>query len=173
MTSLKVLKSSIFVNFTNSCTRLNLWSFSYLKQDPSIFLSTRLLLSFVLFLGFVVLYLQRTNMSLAIVCMVNASDVEFDPSTNTTHLKPGKFNWSRTTQGFLLSAYFYGYILTQIISGWLSLKFGPKVILGIGVLGGSIASVLSAPAAMINVNLLIALRVVEGLFIVTIQKRNK
>ena len=39
----------------------------------------------------------------------------------------GEFNWSKSTQGFVLSSYFYGYILTQVISGWLSLKFGGEI----------------------------------------------
>ena len=35
---------------------------------------------------------------------------------------PKEFHWSKSLQGLLLSCFFYGYILTQIIGGYFSDK---------------------------------------------------
>ena len=35
---------------------------------------------------------------------------------------PKEFQWSKSLQGLLLSCFFYGYILTQIIGGYFSDK---------------------------------------------------
>ena len=36
--------------------------------------------------------------------------------------EPKEFQWSKQTQGLLLSSFFYGYILTQIVGGYVSDK---------------------------------------------------
>ena len=33
---------------------------------------------------------------------------------NIVYFKDGPFAWSKSTQGFILSSYFYGYIITQV-----------------------------------------------------------
>ena len=45
-----------------------------------------------------------------------------DPSLLEAELK--EFQWSKSLQGLLLSCFFYGYILTQIIGGYFSDKVG-------------------------------------------------
>lgn len=52
-------------------------------------------------------------------------------------LKDGSFVWPKDVQGLILSAYFYGYILMQIPGGWLSFKFGGRIILAISMAIGS------------------------------------
>jgi MFS family permease len=153
--------------------------FTLLKHiAPSFLISTRFLLAFVLFLGNIVQYSQRVNMSMAIVCMIDhpekrVTNVTFNENvTNETTsmpasllpIKEGKFDWSRTTQGLILSAYFYGYILTQILSGWLSMKYGPKIVLTIGVLGGSLFTLLTPLAAGLSPYLVIFVRFLIGFF---------
>jgi hypothetical protein len=54
------------------------------------------------FLGFSNIYSLRVNLSVAIVSMTKRS--EFD-------------SWDSRTRGLILSAFFYGYILTQIPGG--------------------------------------------------------
>lgn len=34
------------------------------------------------------------------------------------------FDWDSTTQGFILSSFFYGYILTQFAGGFIASKIG-------------------------------------------------
>ena len=54
---------------------------------------------------------------------------------NATHAD-GPFAWSKAVQGFILSSYFYGYILTQVLSAWLCLKFGGKIVLSMSMFLG-------------------------------------
>ena len=58
-------------------------------------------------------------------------------------IQTGEFNWSKEVKGVILSAFFYGYICTQLIGGIISDKWGGKLgmLLGIGIL--SLGSILS------------------------------
>ena len=59
----------------------------------------------------------------------------------------GEFEWTKKVQGVILSAFFYGYICTQIVGGCISDKWGGKngMLFGIGILSlGSIVSPLMA-----------------------------
>ena len=46
--------------------------------------------------------------------------------------------WSETQRGLILSSFYIGYILTQIIGGLLSDKIGAKLVLGVGLIVWSI-----------------------------------
>lgn len=66
-------------------------------------------------------------MSIAIVSMTNHTAIEaeveafddecpdtvYDNSTDHSH-QDGTFTWSTKTQGWVLSSFFYGYVLTQV-----------------------------------------------------------
>ena len=66
--------------------------------------------------------------------------------------------------GFVLSSFFYGYIVTQIPGGWLAAKYGGKNLFGCGVLMTALFTLITPPAARCNVYLLVAVRMAEGLF---------
>jgi fucose permease len=36
--------------------------------------------------------------------------------------RPPEFNWSKQTVGIVLSAFFYGYVCTQLPAGWMAQK---------------------------------------------------
>ena len=65
--------------------------------------------------------------------------------------------------GILLSSFFYGYLGTQVLGGWLAKRFGGKWVLAIGVLVTSILTMLTPIAAKTSFYLLLAVRVFEGL----------
>jgi len=99
--------------------------------------SCRFVLIFMGFLGFVNVYCLRVNLSVALVAMVNHTE---QPNGNMSHNyssnnngdickpsesvgetafgkedgKSGEFNWDSNTQGTVLAAFFYGYIMTQV-----------------------------------------------------------
>lgn len=75
----------------------------------------------------------------------------------------GEFNWNSNTQGLVLGAFFYGYIITQIPGGWLAEVFGGKKLFGFGVLCTAILTLLTPLAARWNLYVFIALRVIEGI----------
>ena len=51
---------------------------------------------------------------MAIVCMTGQEKTN---QTNTTSVVEPEFQWDKTVQGYMLSAFFYGYLCTQIIGG--------------------------------------------------------
>jgi hypothetical protein len=84
--------------------------------------------------------IQKIDMSIAIVCMVNQTALDKSSLMNAAHFNEtyptdavkcmakhsstsrhhdGPFVWSKSIQGFILSAYFYGYIFTQVGSFFL------------------------------------------------------
>jgi len=38
-----------------------------------------------------------------------------------------EFGWDETTQGFVLSSFYWGYICTNVPGGWLATKIGGRV----------------------------------------------
>ncbi|CAF1419651.1 unnamed protein product [Rotaria magnacalcarata] len=127
------------------------------------------------FLGFLFLYSLRVNLSVAIVAMTNPQSttnesVEACPAiddTNSSSFHPrikGEFDWTPKTQGFILGSFFYGYVLTQVIGGILAEKFGAKWIFGGSILIAGILTLLTPLAARTNVYLLIAIRLLIGIF---------
>jgi len=78
------------------------------------------------FLGYFCSGLLREGLNVAIVAMVNQTTVTEVQTTNISGQCPkepeiigkraGEFHWDRTQEGILLAAYYYGYIVTQVIS---------------------------------------------------------
>eukprot|EP00111_Clytia_hemisphaerica_P020421 TCONS_00060179-protein len=122
--------------------------------------------------GFFIVYALRVNLSVVLVAMVNSTYANVDNSdpecrstdTNVTaaEYNGGEFNWNQNQQGIILSSFFYGYLLTQVPGGWLSMKFGGKIVLGLGVLGTCVLTILTPLAARTSIYWLIVVRVLEG-----------
>jgi MFS family permease len=90
-------------------------------------------------------YIDRVNISVAIIPM--AADL----------------GWNATTQGTVLSAFFVGYLLTQVVGGRLADRFGGKIVLAGGVLLWSLFTILTPPAAAIGFAVLLIARIGMGL----------
>ena len=160
-------------------------------QAPSFIISIRFLLAILAFIAYAAQYTQKINMSVAIVCMIKHNDSSHDHqsqylnesssidnqvnsslsgsmcetsvSAKKKHFDNGEFYWDKQTQGLILSFYFVGYLLTEIPGGWLSLKFGSKIVLAVAILVGSVLTLLLPFAARIHVGMLIAGRFLIGL----------
>ena len=66
-------------------------------------------------------------------------------------------------QGIILGSFFYGYITTQLLGGYLADRFGAKILFGVGVGCTAIFTVITAPIARLGFGWMIALRkVVEA-----------
>ncbi|XP_047991725.1 putative inorganic phosphate cotransporter isoform X1 [Leguminivora glycinivorella] len=137
-------------------------------------LGMRHFVTFMLFLGMANAYVMRTNMSVAIVAMVNhtalpttheAMDDEcgVDTGNHTSTQQDGSFVWSSTLQGYILSSFFYGYVITQIPFGILSKRFGARFFLGVGMLINSVFGLLVPIAAARGYQWLILVRFIQGL----------
>jgi ACS family sodium-dependent inorganic phosphate cotransporter len=71
--------------------------------------------------------------------------------------------WSMDTQGLVLSSFFVGYLLLQVVGGRLADRFGGKVVLGTGVLLWSLFTFLTPPAAFLGLGILILTRIAMGM----------
>ncbi|HIG42673.1 MAG TPA: MFS transporter [Gammaproteobacteria bacterium] len=105
----------------------------------------RYILVSLTFVSVFICYIDRVNISIAIIPMAE------------------ELNWNLQTQGMVLSSFFVGYLLLQIIGGRLSDRFGGKVVLGAGVLLWSLFTILTPPAAWVGISLLIATRIAMGM----------
>lgn len=63
------------------------------------------------------------------------------------HEQDGEFKWSSSLQGYILSSFFYGYVITQIPFGLMSKRYGALRFLGYGMLINSIFAFLVPVAA--------------------------
>ena len=150
--------------------------------------SCRLILTGMVFLGVYHLMALRFNLSIALVCMTtdpthnrtNHSMVanqcqevggqeEEDVRVVELHEEEvveeeeREFQWSKKFQGDLLSSFFYGYILTQLIGGWCSDRWGGKAVFLVGMTILTSTSLFIPLLARIEPNLLLLIRLVQGL----------
>lgn len=89
-------------------------------------------------------YMDRVNISIAIIPMSK------------------ELGWSPDIQGTVLSSFFIGYLLTQIIGGRLADRFGGKLVLGIAVLIWSVFTFITPFAALAGFTALILARIGMG-----------
>uniref|UniRef100_A0A1B6IAN8 Major facilitator superfamily (MFS) profile domain-containing protein n=1 Tax=Homalodisca liturata TaxID=320908 RepID=A0A1B6IAN8_9HEMI len=119
----------------------------------------RHLLTFLAFLGFLNMYIARVNLSVAIVAMNSPYNVTLEDGTV---IEKQDFNWDSKMRGLVLSSFFYGYMSTQLLGGWLGARFGGKMVYGLGVAVTAFLTLVTPPFVNISVYLLLLLRVLEG-----------
>lgn len=85
----------------------------------------RYIIAFLAFFGFINVYTLRINLSVGIVAMTENRTIEHEDGSKTYEQY---FNWSSQQQGLILSSFFYGYIATQILSGYLAARFGGSIV---------------------------------------------
>ncbi|XP_029106726.1 sialin-like isoform X4 [Scleropages formosus] len=123
--------------------------------------------------GFFVAYALRVNLSVAMVDMLNANRTgnvspSLCPARSEGPARPihnrsaALYDWDSETQGWILGSFFYGYILTQIPGGYLARRYGAKWLLGLGILGTVVFTLLTPLAADLGAGYLIAVRILEG-----------
>ena len=87
-----------------------------LAESREGFWKTRYTVVLMCFAATFVCYIDRVNISVAIIPMAE------------------EFKWDLETQGAILSSFYVGYLLMQVGGGFLADKFGGKTVLGLGVL---------------------------------------
>eukprot|EP00894_Picocystis_sp_ML_P005496 jgi/Pico_ML_1/56013/g1614.t1 len=92
-----------------------------------------------------VCYADRINMSVTILHMAAA------------------YEWSSVTQGWILSSFFYGYILTQVVGGLLAQKYGGKQVLNFAVMWWSVFTYITPFASRQSISVLLLARFLMGL----------
>ncbi|XP_064839913.1 sialin-like isoform X2 [Oncorhynchus masou masou] len=143
--------------------------------------SARYNLAIMMFFGFSVVYGLRVNLSVAMVAMVNGTNSQPTLNSSVGHECPvssqgnnngsqtpdqpdgiPQYSWDSPTQGLLLGAFFFGYLVTQIPGGYLAGHFGGSIFLGGGVLGTAALTLLTPLAAQLGPYWLFGLRALEG-----------
>lgn len=74
-----------------------------------------------------------------------------------------RFLWDEETQGMVLSAFYYGYIITHVPGGLLAQRFGGKFTMAYAILSTSTLALLTPTVARMGPKWLMILRFVEGL----------
>ncbi|XP_055704446.1 sialin-like [Phlebotomus papatasi] len=121
----------------------------------------RYILVFMAFLGFINVYALRLNLSVGIVAMTELKNVTLE---NGTVVEQAEFDWDSKQQGLVLSSFFYGYIWTPVIGGIIASKIGGHYLFGMGIGVTAFLTLLTPLAAGLNIYVLVAVRIIEGIF---------
>ena len=97
------------------------------------------------FLATFVCYIDRVNISVAIIPMAE------------------EFGWDHGTQGIVLSSFYVGYLVMQIAGGRLADRYGGALVLGLGVLLWSLFTIVTPWGAFLGFFVLLLARVGMGL----------
>jgi ACS family sodium-dependent inorganic phosphate cotransporter len=74
-----------------------------------------------------------------------------------------QLGWTETQKGFVLSAFFIGYLVMMVASGALANRLGGRIVLGSAVIWWSLFTALTPPAALLSLPALILARIALGL----------
>ena len=105
----------------------------------------RFKLVFMSFLAIFICYIDRVNISVAIIPMQQ------------------QFGWSEAQVGIVFSSFYFGYMFTMILGGYLADKYGGKYVLGFGVLAWSLFTFLTPIFAYQGFFAIFLIRVLLGL----------
>jgi MFS family permease len=138
----------------------------------------RAILYMLSFSGFLVSFVMRNDINLAIIAMVrhpprnntgNDSDIElycYNPDTTPTNSsatdepnnEEGEYDWDSTIQSSIISSFYWCYVLSQILGGYLTQKLGPKKVFGYSQLVTALGSVCIPFAADLHFAAVVFLR---------------
>ncbi|MDC6460032.1 MFS transporter [Gammaproteobacteria bacterium] len=105
----------------------------------------RFRLVFMSFLAVFICYIDRINISIAIIPMQE------------------QFGWSEAQIGIIFSVFYAGYFISMALGGFLADKYGGKVVLGLGVLLWSLFTILTPVFSYNGFFALLFIRVLIGM----------
>ena len=100
---------------------------------------------FLSFLAVFICYIDRVNISVAIIPMQK------------------QFGWSEFQTGFIFSSFYFGYMITMIVGGYLADKYGGKRVLGYCLIIWSIFTIITPYFAYLGIWWLVFIRILMGL----------
>ncbi|KAL7735904.1 hypothetical protein ACLKA6_002354 [Drosophila palustris] len=107
----------------------------------------------LLFVGMMINYFQRVNISAAIVPMTSPSAASDAPY----------YKWDTSQKSMILSSFFWGYVVSQVPSGLLAKRFGAKYVISLATAAGGIMCFFHPMAARGGWISICVLRVLTGL----------
>ena len=143
------------------------------------FYSVRFWICILLMLGLFSSTSMRVDLSMAVVCMVNTTAYEVQNMTDLKNKNEkcqtvidnsgfddgyhGTFLWSSSEVSLLLSATWYGSLVSLWWSGYLADKFGPKIVMLVGVTDCVLVTLLTPLFANTHFYYLFAARFIMGI----------
>ncbi len=100
---------------------------------------------FLSFLAVFICYIDRVNISVAIIPMQE------------------QFGWSESQVGIILGSFYFGYMITMTVGGYLADKYGGKKVLGYALLIWSLFTIITPLFAYQGLWWLILIRILMGL----------
>ena len=100
---------------------------------------------FLSFLAVFICYIDRVNISVAIIPMQD------------------QFGWSESQVGIILGSFYFGYMITMTVGGYLADKYGGKKVLGYALLIWSLFTIITPLFAYQGLWWLILVRILMGL----------
>ncbi|CAB0004837.1 unnamed protein product [Nesidiocoris tenuis] len=97
------------------------------------------------------------------ICIVGCDFGVNGKISNFPRSNNNEFDWDEQTQGYILSAFYWGYVITHLPGGLLAQRFGGKQTLGLGILSTALLTLATPFAARAGANWMIAVRLLEGL----------
>ncbi|KAI4454412.1 solute carrier family 17 [Holotrichia oblita] len=154
--------------------------FSITKLSPFVTgqVPARLVLYLLSWSGFLVSFMMRTDINLAIVAMVEeptqpekanatdeycfSSDVVIDDGPTRVVDYGGTLQWSADIQSYVLASFYWAYIVSQVVGGLATQKLGTKRVFGYAQLATAICSLSIPWASETHYAIVIVLRSIQG-----------
>ncbi|XP_023347883.1 vesicular glutamate transporter 2 [Eurytemora carolleeae] len=106
----------------------------------------------LVFLGLMVNYMLRVNLNIALIEMNNSNN-SMGPFVNWTDYGEGKSSDEnvKSAQSLVKSAFFFGYVITQVPGGRFAEMFGTKKVFGISMMLCALLGALIPPLCTGNI----------------------
>lgn len=124
-------------------------------------LPRRYVVGILTFLGMIVLFSMRVNLSVAVVSMTTYRTIITD---NGTTRQVRDFNWDSKDKGYILSSFFYGYLIAEFPCAWLGGRFGGTTIFGLEVAFTALFTILMPLIVDYGVHAIFLFRALAGIF---------
>ncbi|CAG0925844.1 unnamed protein product, partial [Notodromas monacha] len=109
-------------------------------------------MAILVMIGFLISFGIRSNIGIAIVRMTKGKDG-----------KKGEIDWDRDTIGNVESAFFYGYMVTQIPGGLIASKYPASKLFGAAIALSAILNAFFPITSKANSQITIFVRILQGL----------
>ncbi|XP_066276397.1 vesicular glutamate transporter 3-like [Branchiostoma lanceolatum] len=118
----------------------------------------------LVYVGILCQYSMKRNLDVAIVAMVNTTSPEYTMAQGEEHVtaRP-EFDWSQTMIGVLFGCYYWGYLLTKLIGGYLFDHYSSMRILEGSIFLGAVIHIVQPPAARLHVSAFIISLIMQGI----------
>ncbi|XP_059476660.1 sialin-like isoform X1 [Neocloeon triangulifer] len=85
------------------------------------------------------------------------------PGALTAEEEMGEFEWDELTQGLILGAFFWGYLISQVPGGRIAEVYGPKIVFGVSMITNVVLCIVLPLATRLHWSCLLVIRALQGL----------